>query len=236
MENQRIGNKKEGQKAKNWTAVQAESSWRMFKIMSEFTDGFDRLSRIGPCISIFGSARTQPDTPEYKLATRVANLLSEEGYGIITGGGPGIMEAANLGARLAKGTSVGLNIDLPHEQGFNGYIDMDKIFTFRYFFVRKVMFLKYAQGIVLLPGGFGTLDEMFETITLVQTQKISPIPIILMGTGYWKGLLDWLKQTMEAQGKISPDDLNLMQLIDEPEGVVAAINDFYSKQQLKPNF
>ncbi len=223
-------------KAKPWTQIQAESSWRMFKIMSEFTDGFDRLAEIGPCISIFGSARTKPEDPEYKLATKVANLLAEEGFGIITGGGPGIMEAGNLGARLANGASVGLNIDLPHEQGFNGYIDPDKLFSFRYFFVRKVMFLKYAQGIVLLPGGFGTLDEMFETITLIQTRKISRIPVILVGQQFWSGLWDWIENTLLATGKISPEDLELMAVLDEPEEVVQYINDFYSKSQLKPNF
>lgn len=228
--------KAKGQKHKTWTQIQAESSWRMFKIMSEFTDGFDRLSEIGPCISIFGSARTKPQDAEYKLATKVANLLSEEGYGIITGGGPGIMEAANLGARLASGPSVGLNIDLPHEQGFNGYIDTDKVFHFRYFFVRKVMFLKYAQAVVLLPGGFGTLDEMFETITLVQTQKISRIPLILMGSSFWSGLMDWIKDSLLGTGKISPDDLSLLTIADQPEEVVRLVNDFYSTSQLKPNF
>lgn len=228
--------KTKNQKHKTWTQIQAESSWRMFKIMSEFTDGFDRMSEIGPCISIFGSARTKPEDPEYKLATKVANLLSEEGYGIITGGGPGIMEAGNLGARLANGPSVGLNIDLPHEQGFNGYIDPDKLFNFRYFFVRKVMFLKYAQGIVLLPGGFGTLDEMFETITLIQTQKISRIPLILMGESFWGGLMDWITETLLGTGKISPHDLDLLTIKNQPEEVVQYVNDFYSKSQLKPNF
>lgn len=224
-------------KHKTWTEIQAESSWRMFKIMSEFVNGYDRMDRIGPCISIFGSARTHPDNRYYKLATKVSNLLAEEGFGIISGGGPGIMEAANLGARLAEMPSVGLNIDLPHEQGYNPYIDQDKLFTFRYFYVRKVIFLKYAQGIVLLPGGFGTMDEFFETITLIQTGKIDQIPIVLMGSSYWEGLMNWIKTTMlEQEGNISPADLDLIKIIDEPDAVVDHILDFYSKGSLKPNF
>lgn len=223
-------------KVKPWTEIQAESSWRMFKIVSEFVDGFDRMARIGPCISIFGSARTKPGTKYYELAVRTAELLADEGFGIITGGGPGTMEAGNLGAKQGGGASVGLNIDLPHEQGYNDYIDTDKVFSFRYFFVRKVMFLKYAQGIVLMPGGFGTMDEMFETITLIQTKKIDRIPVVLVGSDYWGGLLDWMRNTVEGAGNVSPGDIDLMAVRDEPEEVVQYILDFYSKARLKPNF
>jgi uncharacterized protein (TIGR00730 family) len=224
-------------KKKNWTAIKADSSWRMFKIISEFVEGYERMDQIGPCISIFGSARTKEDSHYYRLGTQTANLLAQEGFGIISGGGPGIMEAANLGAKLAGMPSVGLNIDLPHEQGYNPYIDQDKLFDFRYFFVRKVIFLKYAQGIVLLPGGFGTMDEMFETITLVQTRKIDQIPIVMMGSEYWGGLLDWIKNVMyEKEKNIGPGDLDLIQLIDKPEDVVNYILDFYKKGELKPNF
>lgn len=229
--------KKKVHKPQTWTELQAESSWRMFKIMAEFTEGFDRLAAIGPCVSIFGSARTEPESPYYKLATKVANLLTEEGFGIITGGGPGIMEAGNLGARLSNGPSVGLNIDLPHEQGFNGYIDADKIFHFRYFFVRKVMFLKYSQAVVLLPGGFGTLDEMFETITLIQTRKIARVPIVLMGSEFWGGLIDWIKQVLlEREKNISPEDLDLFTVIDDAEEAVQYIMQYYRTQDLKPTF
>ncbi len=223
-------------KAKSWTTIQAESSWRMFKIISEFVEGFERMKDIGPCISVFGSARIKPESEEYKMATKVANLLAEEGYGIITGGGPGVMEAANLGARLAEAPSVGLNIDLPHEQHLNPYIDPDKILQFRYFFVRKVMFLKYAQGIVCMPGGFGTMDELFETLTLIQTGKIERIPVVLFDSDYWCGLVDWLKARMMKEMKISPDDLELFTVVDKAEDVVSYINDFYARAQLRPNF
>lgn len=224
-------------KQKNWTEMKAESSWRMFKIMAEFVDGFERMDHTGPCISIFGSARTTKGSAYYELARETASLLAHEGYGIITGGGPGIMEAGNLGAMEAGGVSVGLNISLPHEQGHNDYIDAENLFSFRYFFVRKVIFLKYAQGIVLFPGGFGTMDELFETITLVQTHKIERIPIVLVGSDYWKGLLQWIKQTLLEENKaISPGDLDLFQLLDKPKDVVRHINDFYATYQLRPNF
>lgn len=235
MANQVTGDHRK-HKVKSWTAVQAESSWRMFKIMAEFVDGFDRMDRIGPCISIFGSARTKPDTKYYKQATKVGNLLAEEGFGIITGGGPGIMEAGNLGARLADNASVGLNIDLPHEQGVNAYVDADKVFNFRYFFVRKVIFLKYTQGVVYLPGGYGTMDELFETLTLIQTKKIERIPLVLMGSKYWGGLLDWIKNYMLEEQNIAAEDLDLITLIDKPEDVVKYISDFYAKGGLRPNF
>lgn len=228
---------KDPNKQKTWTQMQAESSWRMFKIMAEFVDGFERMDHIGPCISIFGSARTKEGTRYYELARKTAGLLVSEGYGIITGGGPGIMEAGNLGAYEAGGVSVGLNISLPHEQGHNQYIDAENLFSFRYFFVRKVIFLKYAQGIVLFPGGFGTMDEFFETITLVQTQKIERIPIVLVGSEYWQGLLDWIKNTLLTENEfISKGDLELIKIIDSPEEVVKHINDFYATYQLRPNF
>jgi hypothetical protein len=221
---------------RTWTELKAENSWTMFKILAEFVEGYERLNRIGPCVSIFGSARTKPDNKYYQLATEVASLLVDEGYGIITGGGPGIMEAGNKGAKEAAGPSVGLNIDLPFEQGFNPYIDMDKVFNFNYFFVRKVMFVKYAQAFVVLPGGFGTLDELFEVLTLVQTKKITPIPIILMGTEFWGGLKAWIDEVMfEKFHNVSPGDSNLLPMTDDPEEVVKIINDFYRHKALSPN-
>ncbi len=229
-------NKKSLFESKTWVEIKADSSWRMFKILSEFVEGFERLDKIGPCVSIFGSARTQPDHPYYKKATDLASRLVKDGYGIITGGGPGIMEAANLGARAADGKSVGLNIDLPHEQSPNPYIDSDKNFNFNYFFVRKVMFVKYAQAFVVLPGGFGTLDELFESVTLVQTQKIDRIPIILMGTEYWGGLIDWIKKTLLVSNNIHSEDLELIKIIDDPEAIVQCINEFYATSTLRPNF
>ncbi len=229
-------NKKALFKPKTWVEIKADSSWRMFKIMSEFVEGFERLDKIGPCVSIFGSARTQPNHPYYKKAADLASMLVKDGYGIITGGGPGIMEAANLGARSANGKSVGLNIDLPHEQNPNPYIDSDKNFNFNYFFVRKVMFVKYAQAFVVLPGGFGTLDELFESVTLVQTQKIDRIPIILMGTEYWAGLIDWIKKTLLEANNVNPEDIDLLKVIDDPQAIVQCINDFYATSTLRPNF
>jgi len=224
-------------KQRRWAESKAHSSWQIFKIMAEFVEGFESLSRIGPCISIFGSARTQPGTPYYELAVEIAKQLAKEGFGVISGGGPGIMEAANKGASLAQGTSVGLNIDLPFEQHHNPYIDRDKTLHFDYFFVRKVMFVKYSQGFIMMPGGFGTMDEFFETITLVQTQKVTRIPLILVGTAYWKGLIDWLKNTMlDEENNIKKEDLDLFVLVDTPEQVVEYVLDFYSKNKLEPNF
>ncbi|EJF53282.1 TIGR00730 family protein [Saprospira grandis DSM 2844] len=220
---------------RQWSKIKAENSWTMFKVIAEFVDGYERLNDIGPCVSIFGSARTKPDNPYYKLATEIAKLMVDEGYGIITGGGPGIMEAANLGAKQAGGPSVGLNIDLPFEQGHNDYIDNDKIFNFKYFFIRKVMFVKYAQALVVLPGGFGTMDELFEVLTLVQTQKSSPVPIILVGSEFWTGLKDWIKNVMlEQEHNVSPKDLDLMPITDDPQEVVRIINEFYAHEDLKP--
>ena len=224
-------------KRKGWSEVKANDSWAIFKIMSEFVMGFEAMQRIRPCVSIFGSARTKPGQHEYQLAEEIAYLLTGRGYGVITGGGPGIMEAANKGAQRGGGTSVGLNIDLPFEQYANPYIDKEKSLNFDYFFVRKVMFMKYAQGYIVLPGGFGTLDELFEALTLIQTQKIGRFPIILVGTDYWKGLLDWIRGTMDSQYQyIHTKDLELFSVVDRPEEAAAAIDAFYSRYMLKPNF
>ncbi len=225
---------------KSWgRQVKGENSWTMFKVISELVEGFETLNAMGPCVSIFGSARTQPDSPYYKKAVDIARLLTEAGYGVITGGGPGIMEAGNKGAHLYGGRSVGLNIDLPFEQGFNKYIDVDANLSFRYFFVRKVMFVKYAQAFVALPGGFGTMDELFETLTLVQTKKITKVPVVLVGAEFWGGLKEWIKLAMlEQHNNINPEDLDLMPITDSPEEVVQIINDFYSEkgEQLSPNY
>ncbi len=221
---------------KGWNELKTNDSWAIFKIMGEFVNGFERMGSIGPCISIFGSARTKEDNPYYELAVEISKSISEAGYGIITGGGPGIMEAGNRGAHLAGGTSVGLNIDLPFEQHDNPYIDNDKSLDFDYFFVRKVMFVKYSQGFVVMPGGFGTLDELFEAITLIQTHKIEKFPIILVGSTFWNGLFDWIKSTMLQFGNISPEDLNLIHIVDDKEEVVEIIDAFYKGHILSPNF
>ena len=220
-----------------WNEVKTNDSWAIFKIMGEFVNGYEKLSLIGPCVSIFGSARTKPEQPYYQLAERIAKKITEHGYGVITGGGPGIMEAGNKGAHLAGGTSVGLNIDLPFEQHDNPYIDSDKSINFDYFFVRKVMFVKYSQGFVVMPGGFGTLDELFEAMTLIQTHKIERFPIILVGTSFWTGLIDWVKQTLlEGHGNISPEDVDLWHIVDTEDEVLEILNNFYSKYNLSPNF
>jgi uncharacterized protein (TIGR00730 family) len=222
---------------KRWNEIKTNDSWALFKIMGEFVSGFEKMSLIGPCVSIFGSARTKADDPNYILAEKIAKRIVEAGYGIITGGGPGIMEAGNKGANLAGGTSVGLNIYLPFEQHDNPYIDSDKNLDFDYFFVRKVMFVKYSQGFVVMPGGFGTLDELFEAITLIQTHKIEQFPIILVGTTFWRGLLDWIKTTLlETNGNISAKDMDLIHLVDTEDEVVAILNSFYNKYELSPNF
>ncbi len=224
-------------KYKSWNEVQTTDSWKIFKILAEFVEGFEKLSRIGPCVSIFGSARTQPDSEYFKLAEEVAFQLTQKGYGVITGGGPGIMEAANMGAKKGGGKSVGINIDLPFEQSANLFIDPDKLITFDHFFVRKVMFMRYAQGFIVLPGGFGTLDELFEAITLIQTQKIGKFPIILVGKSYWKGLIDWIKETMRDQEhNISDKDIDLFKVVDSAEDAVETIDAFYTKYILTPNF
>ncbi|MDG1379271.1 MAG: TIGR00730 family Rossman fold protein [Flavobacteriaceae bacterium] len=223
--------------SKGWNAIKTNDSWGIFKIMGEFVNGYEKLSRIGPCISIFGSARTKENNKYYLLAQRVANAIVNSGYGVITGGGPGIMEAGNKGAHLAGGTSVGLNIELPFEQHDNPYIDNDKSLDFDYFFVRKVMFVKYSQGFVVMPGGFGTLDELFEAITLIQTKKIEKFPIILVGTDYWEGLLDWIKKTLlDKFQNISATDLDLIHLVDTEDQVIEILDGFYKKYQLSPNF
>lgn len=224
------------QHPKGWNEIKINDSWALFKIMGEFVNGFERMSAIGPSVSIFGSARTKPGEPYYELAVEVAESIAKAGYGLITGGGPGIMEAGNKGAHQAKGISVGLNIDLPFEQNDNPYIDKDKSLDFDYFFVRKVMFVKYSQGFVVMPGGFGTLDELFEAITLIQTSKIGTFPIILVGSKFWSGLIDWIKNTMLEAGNISPEDLDLIQIVDTSEEVVQIIDAFYKGHTLGPNF
>lgn len=223
--------------SKDWNDIKAADSWQIFKIMSEFVEGFEKMSRIGPCVSIFGSARTKVDNPYFKLAEEIAFKLTREGYGVITGGGPGIMEAANKGAKAGGGRSVGLNIDLPFEQNSNAFVDNDKNISFDYFFVRKTIFLKYSQGFIAMPGGFGTLDELFEAITLIQTNKVAHFPIILVGKKYWEGLMNWIKDTMlNVEHNINELDLNLFKIVDTADEAVAIINEFYSKYLLKPNF
>ena len=222
---------------KDWNEIKATDSWQIFKIMSEFVAGFEKMGKIGPCVSIFGSARTKPDNKYYKLAEEIGFKLTSEGYGVITGGGPGIMEAGNKGAKAGGGKSVGLNIHLPFEQTSNPFVDPDKLVSFDYFFVRKTIFLRYSQGFIALPGGFGTLDELFEALTLVQTTKIANFPVILVGSEYWSGLLDWIKSVMlEKERNINGDDLFLFSVVDSADEVIEIINDFYSKYLLKPNF
>ena len=227
-------------KMKRWSKMRGENAWTMFKVIAEFVDGFEVLNQIGPCISIFGSARTKPGSPYYELAVKVAARLTEEGYGIITGGGPGIMEAGNKGAWMKNGTSIGLNIDLPFEQNHNPFIVPALNLKHRYFFVRKVMFVKYAQGFVAMPGGFGTLDELFEVMTLIQTKKISPVPIVLVGREFWEGLKNWIVEVMlERHHNVSAEDMNLFHITDDPDEVARIINDFYAGDQvekLSPNF
>ena len=221
---------------KNWNEIKTNDSWSLFKIMSEFVNGYEKLSSIGPCISIFGSARTPSNHPNYKLTVEIAKAVSESGYGIISGGGPGIMEAANKGAQEASGVSVGLNIVLPFEQQSNPYIDKDKLIDFQYFFVRKVMFVKYAQGFIVMPGGVGTLDELFEAFTLLQTSKVNKYPIILVGVEYWNGLIEWIKNRLLKDHNISPEDLDLIEVVDTKDQVIDCLNRFYIKDNFKPNF
>ena len=222
---------------KDWNDIKSHDSWEIFKIMGEFVEGFERLSKIGPCVSIFGSARTDPENKYYAIAEELAYQLTQHKFGVITGGGPGIMEAGNKGAKRGGGKSVGLNILLPFEQEPNIYIDNDKIINFDYFFVRKVMFIKYAQGFIVLPGGYGTLDEMFEALTLIQTKKSGKFPIILIGTEFWSGLINWIKDVLlKEENNISEEDLDLIKIVDSPEEAVKQINKFYKKYHLKPNF
>lgn len=222
---------------KTWNEIKTNDSWQVFKMMSEIVDGFEKLSKIGPCVSIFGSARTNPENENFQKAEEIANKLTHLGYGVITGGGPGIMEAANKGAQEGCGPSVGLNIDLPHEQSNNPYIDQDKLINFDYFFIRKLMFVKYAQGFIVLPGGFGTMDELFEAITLIQTKKIDKFPIILVGKEFWSGMVDWIKNSLlEKEKTISKDDLFLFTVVDTPDEAVQEIDKFYNNFLLSPNF
>ena len=221
---------------KHWGDIKATDSWQIFKIMSEFVEGFEKMAQIGPCVSVFGSARTKPGTKYYKLAEEISFKLTRAGYGVISGGGPGIMEAANKGAKAGGGKSVGLNIELPFEQHPNPFIDADKLVSFKYFFVRKVMFLKYSQGFVAMPGGFGTIDELSEALTLIQTTKIAQYPIILVGKEYWEGLITWFKNVMLAEGNISAEDFDFFKVVDTSDEVIKAIDEFYTKYSLKPNF
>ncbi len=224
-------------KKKDWNEIKTNDSWIIFKVMAEFVEGFDKMAKIGPCVSIFGSARTKIDNKYFGMAEGIAAKLAEKGYGVITGGGPGIMEAGNKGAYEAGGRSAGLNIELPFEQFNNRYIDSDKLMNFDYFFVRKVMFMKYSQGFIALPGGFGTFDELFEALTLIQTGKIGKFPIVLVGKTYWEGLVDWIEQTvLGAENNISAKDLDLFKLVDNVDDAVKCIDDFYSNYLLKPNF
>ena len=203
--------------------------WRVFRIMGEFVEGFDTLARTEKAVSIFGSARVPPDDPQYLDAEKTARLLAEAGFGVITGGGPGIMEAANKGAKEAGGISIGCNIELPFEQGMNPYVDL--AINFRYFFVRKTMFVKYADAFVIFPGGFGTLDELFEALTLIQTGKVRDFPVILFGSGYWQGMLDWIRDTMLAEGKVSKSDMDLLVVTDDPYEVVRVVQDCHENGQ-----
>lgn len=222
---------------KDWNDIKINDSWAIFKILAEFVDGYERMAKIGPCISVFGSARTKPDNKYYQLGVDVSTLLAEGGYGVITGGGPGIMEAGNKGAQEGGGKSVGLNIDLPFEQNHNPYIDREHNLEFDYFFVRKVMFVKYAQGFVVLPGGFGTMDELFEALTLIQTKKINNRPVVLIGSEYWTGLIEWIKTIMlDKESNVAAKDLDLIKIVDTAQEAYEAIDDFYKSHDLSPNF
>ncbi|WP_394369163.1 LOG family protein [Chryseobacterium paridis] len=221
---------------KTWDEIITKDSWMVFKVMAEFVDGYEKLAKIGPCVSIFGSARLKPESKYYEMAVEIAEKITKIGFGIITGGGPGIMEAGNKGAFNAKGKSIGLNIDLPFEQHFNPYINKSYSMNFDYFFVRKVMFVKYSQGFVVMPGGFGTLDELTEAITLIQTNKIGRFPIVLVGSEFWGGLLDWFKATLLKEGMIAEDDLDLYRVVDTADEAVAHIKAFYDKYAVNVNF
>ncbi|MFP7656822.1 LOG family protein [Chryseobacterium proteolyticum] len=221
---------------KTWDEIITKDSWMVFKVMAEFVDGYEKLAKIGPCVSIFGSARLKPESKYYEMAVEIAEKITKIGFGIITGGGPGIMEAGNKGAFNAKGKSIGLNIDLPFEQHFNPYINKSYSMNFDYFFVRKVMFVKYSQGFVVMPGGFGTLDELTEAITLIQTNKIGKFPIVLVGSEFWRGLLDWFKATLLKEGMIAEDDLDLYRVVDTADEAVAHIKAFYDKYAVNVNF
>ena len=230
-------NKHFTRKTRAWTEKRGKDTWTIFRIMAEFVEGFEALAEIGPCVSIFGSARTKEENPHYQLGVDTGRLLTEAGFGVITGGGPGIMEAGNRGAKDGGGSSVGLNIDLPFEQSSNPYIDSDKDIDFNYFFVRKVMFMKYSQGFIVLPGGFGTMDELFEALTLIQTQKITRFPVVLVDKQFWGGLVEWIKTVLlEREGNISPEDMFLFHLVDTAEEAVGCITEFYNNHLIRPNF
>lgn len=222
---------------KNWNEIKTNDSWSVFKIMGEFVDGYEKMSKIGPCVSIFGSARTDSNDTYYNLTTEIAKKIVNLGFGVITGGGPGVMEAANKGAKEALGSSVGLNIELPFEQHDNPYIDEDKSLDFDYFFVRKVMFIKYSQGFVVMPGGFGTLDELFEALTLIQTEKAERFPIILVGSEFWNKCYNWIKEELVLKyNYISAKELDLISVVDSSDDVIKILSDFYNKKSIRPNF
>jgi uncharacterized protein (TIGR00730 family) len=222
---------------KSWTEIKSNDSWGLFKIMAEFVKGYEKLAKIGPSVCVFGSARTKPKNKFYKMAEDVGKKLTQHGYGVITGGGPGIMEAANKGAFEAGGRSIGCNIKLEFEQSPNPFIEADKILTFDYFFVRKVMFMRYSQGFIVFPGGFGTFDELFESITLIQTKKIAKFPIIMVGKEYWTGMKEWVEEkVMNEQHNISPKDMDIFHIVDTTDEAINVINEFYKKYEHKPNF
>lgn len=222
---------------KNWNEIKTNDSWSVFKIMGEFVDGYEKMGKIGPCVSIFGSARTNPNDNYYNLTTEIAKKIVKLGFGVITGGGPGVMEAANKGAKEALGSSVGLNIELPFEQNDNSYIDEDKSLDFDYFFVRKVMFMKYSKGFVVMPGGFGTLDELFEAITLIQTKKAERFPIILVGSEFWNKCYNWIKDELVSKyNYISAKELDLISIVDSSDDVIKILSDFYNEKSIRPNF
>ncbi|MEG1591871.1 TIGR00730 family Rossman fold protein [Chryseobacterium sp.] len=221
---------------KTWDETITKDSWMVFKVMAEFVDGYEKMARIGPCVSIFGSARLKPESKYYNMAVEIAEKITKIGFGVITGGGPGIMEAGNKGAFNAEGKSIGLNIDLPFEQHFNPYINKLYSLNFDYFFVRKVMFVKYSQGFIVMPGGFGTLDELTEAMTLIQTNKIGRFPIVLVGSEFWNGLLEWFKETLLKEGMISEGDLDLYRVVDTADEAVAHIKAFYDKYSVNVNF
>lgn len=221
---------------KTWDETVTKDSWMVFKVMSEFVDGYEKLAKIGPCVSIFGSARLKREDKYYEMGVEIAKKITEIGFGVITGGGPGIMEAGNKGAKEGGGKSIGLNIELPFEQHFNPYIDKSYSMDFDYFFVRKVMFVKYSQGFIVLPGGFGTLDELSEALTLIQTHKIGRFPIVLVGSEFWSGLLDWISNTLLKNGLIAEGDLSLFRIVDSADEAVAHIKAFYDKYSVSVNF
>lgn len=227
---------RESFRQKTWDETVVKDSWMVFKIMAELVSGYEKMVKLGPCVSIFGSARLKPEDHYYQLAVEIAKKITEIGFGVITGGGPGIMEAGNKGAREGNGKSIGLNIELPFEQHFNPWIDKDFSMNFDYFFVRKVMFIKYSQGFIVMPGGFGTLDELSEALTLIQTKKIGRFPIVLVGTEFWGGLLDWFTNTLLKKGLISEEDLLLFRVVDTADEAVAHIKAFYDKYSVSVNF